>query len=99
MPKWHYQLGLALLRWGNPEAARRTLKSAVKLAPANALLHASLGRAYFELSAYGRAEQELRTALSIDPDSREARISFGRDVDPFRTPPRRRTRNRAAHAV
>lgn len=60
-------LGGALLALGKNNEALEINQRAVKRAPEDALAHSQLGKSYFQLGDYGKAETHLRQAKALDP--------------------------------
>src|SRR5215469_17280254 len=71
-----YQKGLALLKDGDIEGARRAFERTVQLAPKSAEAHNSLGWILFSQGENDKAIQELRTAVRLKPSLLEARINL-----------------------
>lgn len=69
---WAY-LGLAQQRLGDLDAARESLEQALRLDPARADVHNSLGSVHFESGRLDEAEASFERALSIDPGLEGAR--------------------------
>src|SRR5580700_4480696 len=71
-----YQKGLKLLKAGDIAGARRVFERTVKLAPASAEAHNSLGWVLFSQGETDKAIDELRTAVRLKPRFLEARINL-----------------------
>jgi tetratricopeptide (TPR) repeat protein len=65
-------LGYAQLQVGRLDLALATLRTAVALAPGNALAHLNLGLVHYGLTRFPEAVASFETALGIDPSLRES---------------------------
>lgn len=73
----HANLGAALERLGNIEAASREYRIAVGLAPRDHMMHRNLALTLGKLGAHDEAERELRASLALKPDYADARGDLG----------------------
>ncbi len=62
----HYHLGLCLSRFGS-DVAVAELQKAIELEPGNLDAHIQLAAAYSAQGLFGRAEQQLRHVLALEP--------------------------------
>lgn len=77
----HHGLGMALARQGRSGAALRSFEAAVRLAPDDAILQASLGRQAWELSRFASTESRTETRLSPSDYRGMALEAFRRAVE------------------
>ncbi|MGA8153006.1 MAG: tetratricopeptide repeat protein [Terriglobales bacterium] len=75
--KLHYNLSLALDRFGDLASERKELERAVELDPTLAVVHNQLGLLALQSSQYPEAEQRFMKALAIDPQFAEAESNLG----------------------
>jgi tetratricopeptide (TPR) repeat protein len=78
-PRWSetsYWLGVTLFKQKKVEAAMRCFKEAVAADPFLPEAHTKLGAIYFEKKMYNKAVDELKIALSINPESANIRIGL-----------------------
>ena len=68
-----YFRGLALERAGKPQEALSAFQDAVKLNPANAEAHISLGKTQLSLGRVQSAISELERALQLSPENEQAK--------------------------
>ncbi len=73
----HANLGAALERLGNIEAASREYRIATTLSPRDHMMHRNLALTLGKLGAYDAAERELRASLALKPDYADARGDLG----------------------
>lgn len=71
-----YNLGLALLKLGQPTEAAKELQPVVLAREGDKDAHYGLASAYFHLGAYPQAAQELREALRLDENFLRARFTL-----------------------
>lgn len=69
-------LGVSYLNEGNNEAALRELIKARELNPKDARIHHELGLAFFAKGLEKKAEQEMLSAIKLDPTLSEARLNL-----------------------
>jgi len=69
----HYLIGIALLRAGLHDEARRRLSAAAGMDTATALVHCTLGECYEKLGQVGAAILCYNRALQVDRRCREAK--------------------------
>jgi Flp pilus assembly protein TadD len=74
----NFQLGMELLRSGNPAQAAVRLERARHGAPRKASVREALGRAYFQLGRLKDAEGEFRTVVEVDPTNDYAHFCLSR---------------------
>jgi tetratricopeptide (TPR) repeat protein len=72
-----FQEGNRLLALGNPRAAAVALERARELAPGQASIHETLGRAYFRTARYPLARDEFALAIELDPVNDYAHFGLG----------------------
>ncbi len=72
----HQSVGVSYLRDGNVALAIRELRSAAKLDPADKWIQLALAEAYRRRGLFDDAERHLLTALVIDPESQESRLTL-----------------------
>ncbi|MBI2505309.1 MAG: tetratricopeptide repeat protein [Candidatus Latescibacteria bacterium] len=88
MPRGHAHLGLALLRAGDREGARREFEQALRLDPEHRAARTNLGNLYYEAAGaqadsaaargyFERAAAEYEQVLKLDPEYKEALNSLG----------------------
>ena len=73
----YMNLGAALERLGRNDEASRAYRQAVRLSPADHMIHRNLGLTLGKLGVNEEAEREFRTALSLKPDYADARGDLG----------------------
>jgi len=73
-----FQEGNRLLASGDPHAASVALERARDLAPGQASIHETLGRAYFRTARFSLARDEFALAVEIDPVNDYAHFGLGR---------------------
>jgi tetratricopeptide (TPR) repeat protein len=73
----HYELGMALVKTKQWEAALPEARSAVEYNPNSAQLHFFLGIVELHLKQVPEATRELETSLKIAPDHFAANLKYG----------------------
>ena len=61
----HMQLGILQLEGGDPSDAVRSLQTAARIEPKNALVKSNLAMAYFDVDKYEEAEKEATAAIEL----------------------------------
>jgi len=73
----HYELGLALIKTGQWEAALPEMQAAVVCTPNSAQLHFYAGAVHLRLKHIPEATAEFESSLKIDPDHFLANLKYG----------------------
>lgn len=76
MARSHHSQGMQALQAGNIAQAIRELRSAAALNPKDKWIRLALGEAYRLRAMAPEAENEFNTALALDPDFQEARLTL-----------------------
>lgn len=75
--EYHYELGTAYARAGNPEAAIRHYRRALHSSASRSLVYNDMGAAYLAEGDYAKAEQSLRLAAALSPTSYDIYENLG----------------------
>jgi predicted Zn-dependent protease len=73
----HYELGLALIKTGQWEAALPEMQAAVVCTPTSAQLHFYSGAVHLRLKHIPEAAAEFESSLKIDPDHFLTNLKYG----------------------
>jgi Tfp pilus assembly protein PilF len=74
----YLNLGVLLTKSNRAAEALELLQQAARMAPSSNRARYELGKAYFELGEFAKAEPELEAAIHIEPKSRESHYLLGR---------------------
>ena len=77
LPGAHANLGIALVRSGDPEAGRAALERATELAPEQPVILNQLGVLHRRAGRFDEAADAYRRALAADPDYADAHVNLG----------------------
>lgn len=77
-PRAHHNLGLALEKLGDRDAAMAAYRRAIELQPNHAFAHCQLGVLLLERGQAAEAMLALQAALAADPGYQVARVNLGR---------------------
>ena len=77
VPQAWFNLGVLRAEAGDVRGARDAWRTASRLNPDLVEAHVQLGRLYFKVELYDRAQQHFRDALAADPQSTAAHGSLG----------------------
>jgi Flp pilus assembly protein TadD len=69
----HYNLGILSMREGRVDEAVREFQAAARAEASSAQPHSALGSLYYERGDWNRARDELRQAVTLDPNDEAAR--------------------------
>jgi tetratricopeptide (TPR) repeat protein len=74
----YLNLGTLLAKSNRPSEALEQLLQAARIAPNSNRVRYELGKAYFDLGQFEKAQPELEAAIRIEPKSRESHYLLGR---------------------